>query len=175
LTKENLSKISRKYRTWIRQEINKSIAGPPSYFTRMREGILVPEIEEYMKGYRNLVRMDIPSKTKEVAYHILNRQAWTAWKARLSRIGEDQTGKCTYCNQKEDTKHMIFSCERYSERIWEIMGETVTSILRKADPNCAAYHIHLFEILYSRNIPRLKSTIGVEIMIFIQEMKREIV
>jgi len=44
----------------------------------------VPDMEEYMKGYRSIIRMDIPYKTKEIAYLILNRQNWTAWKARVA-------------------------------------------------------------------------------------------
>jgi len=175
LTTENLSRISIKYRKWVRQDTDRSIPGPPSFFTRQREGIIVPSMEEYKKGYRSIIKMDIPSKTKETAYLILNRQNWTSWKARLSRIGEDQTGNCTYCGRKEDTRHMLVSCEVYSQRIWEIMGIVITRILRKLEPECSDFHTHLFEILYNRKIPRLKSPLGNEIMIFMQEMKREII
>jgi len=175
LSTENMSRISIKYRKWVRQDTDRSIPGPPSFFTRQREGIIVPSMEEYKKGYRSIIKMDIPSKTKETAFLILNRQNWTSWKARLSRIGEDQTGNCTYCGRKEDTRHMLVSCEVYSERIWEIMGTVITRILRKIEPECSDFHTHLFEILYNRKIPRLKSSMGNEIMIFMQEMKREII
>jgi len=70
--KENLSRLSIKYRKWVRQDTDSTIPGPPSYFTRQREGIIVPDMEEYKKGYRSIIRMDIPSKTKETAYLILN-------------------------------------------------------------------------------------------------------
>jgi len=119
--------------------------------------------------------MDIPSKTKEIAYLILNWHNWTAWNERLSRIGENQSGNCTYCGRKEDNRHMLVSCEIYSERIWEIMGEIITRILCKTEPECSSFHTHLFEILYRRRIPRLKNPLGSEIMIFMQGMKRAII
>ncbi len=50
-----------------------TLPGPPSYFTRRRDGIPVPPLDQFMNEYRNLFKMDIPSKTLENSYLLMNR------------------------------------------------------------------------------------------------------
>jgi hypothetical protein len=55
--------------------------GPLSFFTRRRHGIPVPALDQFMTGYKNLFKMDIPSKTLQNSYLVMNRQVWTNEKA----------------------------------------------------------------------------------------------
>jgi hypothetical protein len=48
--------------------------GPLSIFTRRRDGTPVPALDQFMTGYKNLFKMDIPSKTLKNSYLVMNRQ-----------------------------------------------------------------------------------------------------
>ena len=163
----SVSKLSRQYRALSREQLDKTMKGPPAYFTRRAQGIMVPSLEEFKKGYRNIIRMEIASKTREVAFLTMNRQIWTGQKGLLSNIGENQTGQCTYCGEVEDTKHMLFDCKEYSSKVWEIMSEAINWVILKMGCTGSRYSTHLYEIMYCRPPPRIQSKIGKEIQIYI--------
>jgi hypothetical protein len=81
------------------------------FFTRRRDGILIPTLGLFMSGYRNLFKLDIPSKTLENSYLVMNRQIWTNQKNFLSRDGEPGEagldGVCKLCRGKG--KHHAFN------------------------------------------------------------------
>ena len=106
------------YRRLHRNLVDDGMPGPPSYFTRRKDGIPVPTLSRFMAGYRNLLKMDICSKTLENSFLIMNRQTWTNLKQQLStRMGEDgpDSSACGLCNGTENTMHLLFDCEKYSE------------------------------------------------------------
>jgi hypothetical protein len=121
-------KFSGLFRKMSRDNRDATLPGPPSYFTRRRDGIPVPPLDQFMNGYRDLVKMDIPSKTLENNYLFMNRQVWTNEKSSLSGIGggpgevhpEDA---CKLCGVKENTMHLMFECEKYSEPLWKTLGD----------------------------------------------------
>jgi hypothetical protein len=81
-------KYSGLFRKLTRETRDAMHPGPPSFFTKRRDGIPVPTLGLFMSGYRNLFKLDIPSKTLENSYLIMNRQIWTNQKNLLSREGE---------------------------------------------------------------------------------------
>jgi hypothetical protein len=76
-------KFSGLYRKVKRDNKDASLPGPPSYFTRRRDGIPVPSLDLFMTGYKNLFKMDILSKTLENSHLLMNRQVWTNEKSSL--------------------------------------------------------------------------------------------
>jgi hypothetical protein len=83
-----------------------------------------------MRGYRNLFKMDIPSKTLENSYLLMNRQVWTNEKSSLSGIGGDPGGEhpedaCKLCGIKESTMHLMFECGEYSKPLWKALGDII--------------------------------------------------
>ncbi len=88
------------YRKLCRDSVDALIPGPPSFYTRRRDGILVPSLDQFMTGYKNLWKMDIPSKTSENSYLVMNRQIWTNEKSFLSRqrgMEERVNDNCKLC------------------------------------------------------------------------------
>jgi hypothetical protein len=47
------TKMSQLYRRMHRQHVDGLLPGPPSYFTRRKDGIPVPSLADFMKGYDN--------------------------------------------------------------------------------------------------------------------------
>jgi hypothetical protein len=85
------AKLSQLYRRMHRSQVDSMMPGPPAYFTRRRDGIPIPPLTEFMKGYDNLFKLNIPSKTLEASFLLLNRQIWTNAKERhIDRGGEGE-------------------------------------------------------------------------------------
>jgi hypothetical protein len=78
-----------------------------------------------MAGYRTLFKVDIQSKTLENSYLTMNIKVWTNVKRYNSRADQEaKEGRCKICNDRENTMHLMFECERYSEPLWNTL-ETV--------------------------------------------------
>jgi hypothetical protein len=173
-------KMSGIYRKLCREAVDASMPGPPSFYTRRKDGIPVPPLDRFMTGYRNLWKMDIPSKTLENSYLVMNRQIWTNEKSFLSRQGgaiERANDNCKLCERKENTMHLLFECEKYSEPLWALTENVIRSaILAEEREGGTNYHfrLHAFMVLYNitGGIPSKYCKI---IMIVIQEIKRNIV
>jgi hypothetical protein len=111
----------------------------------------------------------------------MNRQVWTNEKSSLSGIGggpgevppEDA---CKLCGVKENTMHLMFECETYSEPLWTTLGDILKEAVAR-DSNGGenlSNRMHAFLVLYNvtSGIPAKYSK---DIMILIQEVKRNIV
>jgi hypothetical protein len=124
--------------------------------------------------------MDIPSKTLENSYLVMNRQIWTNEKSFLSRQGgaiERVNDNCKLCERKENTMHLLFECEKYSEPLWALTENVIrNAILAEEREGGTDYNfrLHAFMVLYNitGGIPNKYCKI---IMIVIQEIKRNIV
>jgi hypothetical protein len=75
---KNLSQI---FKQQQRQKLHKMIQVPPSYTTRQRDGITLPQRATFINAYKVLHLSLLPSKTKETVFQILNRTIWTQNKA----------------------------------------------------------------------------------------------
>jgi hypothetical protein len=78
-------KFSSLHRKLVREEQEGGVSGTPSYFTRRRDGIPVPALHKFMQGYKNLLKLNIPSKTIINSFLVMNRQIWTNQKGTLAR------------------------------------------------------------------------------------------
>jgi hypothetical protein len=90
---------------WAQTDCTSKIRGPPSYFTRLKQGFALSSLKDYMGGYDNIFTLDMPLKTRETNFLILKRQVWTEQKAFYlcpeKGGGIDQT--CKLCGDTENT------------------------------------------------------------------------
>ena len=147
----------------------------------------MPALAEFMKGYDNIFRLNLPSKTLENSFLLMNRQIWTNAKEALMDRGEEgdeerggvNGAECGLCQGRENTMHLMFECEEYSEKIWAQLGKAVTEMLAeeagREGGSPANIRLHAFQVLYNINkapIPRKHSKQVNEV---IQEVKRSLV
>ncbi len=154
--------------------------GPPSYFTRKRDGIPVPSLSLFMKGYRNLFTMDISSTKLENSFLLMNRQTRTNEECFLSRMdGMDEPSEpsCALCGERENTMHLMFEGEYYSEPLWKLLEIILNETMSRTNDNerpTNRIQIHAFLVLYSvwAGAP---GPCERAIMTLIQEVKRNII
>jgi hypothetical protein len=172
-------KLSGTFRKMCRDVVDISLPGPPSFFTRRKDGISVPALNEFMTGYRNLIKMNIPSKTLEISYLVMNRQIWTnqKWsKGMAERHGVQENPGCKLCGRVENTMHLLFDCEKYSEPLWTMFEQVIKNAMQIDNDGVAMQypHMHAFVVLYNMdtNVPIKYRK---PIMETIQEIKRNMV
>ena len=166
-------KFSYFYRKIKRQSNEEVIKCPPSYKTRIKDGYAVPSLAEYMKGYKKLFKMDLPSKTIENSFNILNRQTWTNQKEQWknSARGEDSSNECRLCGGVENTNHLLFDCTEYPEIVWDALKDALNLISDTGN----RITVHMFNIMYNTNIRNLPEKMQKQVGIIIQEFKRSII
>ena len=166
-------KFSYFYRKIKRQSNEDVIKCPPSYKTRIKDGYAVPSLAEYMKGYKKLFKMDLPSKTIENSFNILNRQTWTNQKEQWknSARGEDSSNECRLCGGVENTNHLLFDCTEYPEIVWDALKDALNLISDTGN----RITVHMFNIMYNTNIRNLPEKMQKQVGIIIQEFKRSII
>ena len=109
-----------------------------------------------MKGYKRLFKLDLPSKTVENSYNVLNRQTWTNQKEfwKTSASGEESINQCTLWGGGgegvKNAMHLLFECPEYSEIAWEGLKEVLNII---AETNNII--VHSFNVMYNTNIKNL--------------------
>jgi hypothetical protein len=162
---------SHTYRKIHRNSVDKTMPGPPSYFTRQRDRIPVPSLKQYMKGYKKLFHLKLHSKTLENSYNIMNRQVWTNLKQCLSMGGaeNENLAECQLCGQRENTNHLIFECENYSEKIWRALGDIVTTLEN------TRVEMHAFNVIYNQEFRCLSPLKNEQLLYLIQEIKRNLI
>jgi hypothetical protein len=169
-------KFSKIFSKLKQKEIDSKIKGPPSYFTRRAQGYSLPPLHIYMGGYDNLFKLDMPLKTKETSFLILNRQTWTEQKTFFLTPerggGVDQN--CKLCGEIENTEHLIFKCPEYSMIIWDVFYDMCNEMLRKEDPNkLLAFSINnvMYAVPLNANPPKVSNALD----ILICEIKKDII
>jgi hypothetical protein len=98
--------------------VHKLIQVPPSYSTRQRDGITLPQRITFLTAYKVLHMPLFPSKTKETVFQKLNRTIWTQNKAVKSDRAPDAL--CYRCDEVETMEHLLYCCEHYSAKIWDL-------------------------------------------------------
>jgi len=163
-------KCSGLYRKMAREEVDSTFKGPPSYYTRIKDGFPVPALDKYMQGYNNLFRANLPTKTLEISFNIMNRQAWTNQKQYKSGVdGGGSQGLCTLCGSVENTHHLLFECEEYAEIFWRILGSVFSQVEEKT------IQLHMFNVIYNIKYTGLSEKSQKSLFLLIQEGKRSIV
>ncbi len=126
-----------------------------SYFSRREDGIPVPALNLFMRGYKILFTIDISSKTLENSYLVKSRQSWTN-KKQFWSIADGMDGAngplCALCSGRENTMHLMFECKQYSEPIWKLLenatNETLTRISDREKQLQGRIEMHAFLVLY---------------------------
>ncbi len=116
--------MSSLHRKLFREEQEGGVPDPPSYFIRRGDAILVPALHKFIKGYKNLLKLNILSKTSSNCFLVRNRQIWTTQKRHPSTATADDqvSALCTIFGEVENTMHLLFECAQYSELLWELVG-----------------------------------------------------
>jgi hypothetical protein len=115
-----------------------------------------------MKGYDTLFKLNIPSKTLETSFLLLNRQIWTNVKeSQVTREeeggegeaggggGDIRQGKCPLCQGTENTMHLMFECPVYSEPIWGELETAINFMLLNERPDAPRVSLHAYQVLCS--------------------------
>jgi len=168
-----------KYRQLISRQRGDSISRAPAYSTRVRDQIYVPEENTFSEGYLVLKLSNIPSKTKETAFQILNRTIWTNNKSFKSGLRDSPS--CDYCDEIETMEHLIHDCQNYSYLIWHHFGKMITTFLADlADREISRVIFTPKEIIFNKPHPSILRYISDHptrkaILLLIQEIKRNII
>jgi hypothetical protein len=147
-------KFSGLCRRMRREVLDASMPGPPSYFSRRREGIPILSWSLFIKGYKNLfaIYLDIQSKILENSYLLMNR---TNEKGFLSTVDDmDAPGRssCALCGGRENIMQLMFECEQYSEPLWKLLKNAVNETIIRINDNelpTSRVKMHAFLVLYS--------------------------
>ncbi len=71
--------------------------------------------------------------------------------------------------------HLLFECARYSEPLWELVGEAITFLMRQASPIAQTYRIHAqsaIYIIYDGQVPQQHPG---QVMAWFQDIKRDLI
>ena len=173
-------KLSSEYRKRSREEIDKGIRVPPAYSTRERDGVYHPGEQTFIKAYDITDNKDIPSKTKEVSFQILNRTIWTNSKAFKS--GLEDSDSCMHCEDTETMEHLLLQCENYSALIWQEYSSLITAVLKEHSghqdiPRMDHYPLHIiFNVQHPSILLHVTNDRSRRVLIHLtQEIKRDII
>jgi hypothetical protein len=176
LLDKNLSQI---FKQQQRQKLHKTIQVPPSYSTRQRDGITLPQRITFINAYKVLHLSLLPSKTKETVFQVLNRTIWTQNKAFKSRRALDAL--CYRCEEIETMEHLLYCCEHYSAKIWDLAGKSLTLALsHHSGEYIPAVVLTPLEIVFNKPHPSIllhisDATTRKVLILFLQEIKRDII
>jgi hypothetical protein len=171
--------MSRKYRLLCRKSLDESIHIAPSYNTRRRDEVDLPEMATFNNAFKILHISNITSKTKETIFQILNRTIWTNNKAFKSRLRPDPN--CDRCGNVETMEHLLHECGHYSSLIWEKLGNSLTRCLNElSDDLVPRIELGFKHIIFNVPHPSIHLHINdkqsrVALIMLIQEIKRDII
>ncbi len=89
--------ISQSYKKLLKHNLHQAMGTPPAFGTRERDGVYVPERQMFVDSFKVLSLPYLSSKTKEVAFQILNRTVWTNNKSFKS--GLSASPQCHRCEE----------------------------------------------------------------------------
>ena len=96
----------------------------------------------------------------------------TNLKQHLSSRGRGEevtTADCQLCHRPENTLHIVFECENYSEKIWQALGNIITHIEN------VRITLHAYNIMYNLDIKGISPTKNEQVLYLIQEIKRNLI
>jgi hypothetical protein len=171
-------KPSQIYKTLARNKRDKKISKAPAYQTRINDRVYYPELKTFQDAFLVLNIPDIPSKTKEVAFQVLNRTIWTNNKAFKSHMAASPT--CDRCNETETMEHLLCDCEHYSEQVWQETSTMLTgALIEHTGQHVARINLTHLEIIFNKPHPSILTYLTNKkdrllIIMLIQEIKRDI-
>ncbi len=171
--------ISQTYKKLLRYNLHQTMGTPPAFGTRERDGVYIPERQTFVDSFRVLSLPYLSSKTKEVAFQILNRTVWTNNKSFKS--GLSASPQCHRCEEVETMEHLIYLCPSYAEKLWAEFGLALTqTITQFTNEYTARIELSPKEIIYNKPHPAILLRISdklvrCSILVIIQEIKRNII
>jgi hypothetical protein len=89
--------------------------------------------------------------------------------------GEHPVDTCKLCGVKENTMHLMFECEKYSEPLWAVVSDVLKETVNRESKGKENLNtrLHAFLVLYNVTTG-LPAEYIKNIMILIQEVKRNI-
>ena len=99
--------------------------------------------------------MDISSKTLENSFLVINQQTWTNLKQHISTMDREagpDNAACGLCNVRENTMHLLFDCEKYSEPLWHELGNVINLDIEMQNPGGNRVELQAHNILYNLDI-----------------------
>ena len=171
----NLSQTQRKR---AKEQADENVQQAPAYKTRIRDGVYYPDANTFQDAYRVIDAPYIPSKTREIAFQILNRTLWTKNKAFKSRAAE--TPGCKFCGQEETQEHLLYNCEHYSAPLWNLLGkaisQAISSLKQTLIPRIYFLPVHItFNKIHTTIATNITDKEMRQVMVMlVQETKREI-
>ncbi len=147
--------------------------------TRQRDGITLPQNAMFINAYKVLHLSLLPSKTKETVFQILNRTIWTQNKAFKSGPAPDAF--CYRCEEIETMEHLLYCCEHYSAKIWDLAGKSLTLALSQySGEYMPAVILTPLEIIFNKPHPSILLHVSDAItrkvlILLLQEIKRDII
>jgi hypothetical protein len=166
--------ISRHYRKTNRAIKDASLGTVPACHTRRKDGVFYPTTDTHNNAYNIIGISSLPSKTKEIAFQILNPTTWTNNKAHTS--GKRDNPDCDNCGQTETIEHLIYNCEEYSMEPWAELGQSLTSALMVHSGNkIPTIQLTPLEIIFNKINPSIKKSVQSMIIHLVQEIKRDII
>jgi hypothetical protein len=105
--------ISQTYKKLLRHNLHQAMGTSPAFGTWERDGVYVPERQTFVDSFKVLSLPYLSSKTKEVAFQILNRTVWTNNKSFKS--GLSGSPQCFRCEEVETMEHLIQGAQAKSD------------------------------------------------------------
>ena len=173
---KHLSQINKKITA---QQNTQRIRIAPAYLTRVRDGVYRPDEDTFHNAFKVLDIPDLPSKTKETAFEILNRTVWTNNKAFKSQRIDNPD--CERCGAVETMEHLLIECDHYSAPLWAELSTALTNTLADLSGHAiASIHLTPREIIFNAPHPSIQlhvtDTAAKQVTIHLmQEIKRNII
>jgi hypothetical protein len=135
--------------------------------------------QTFIDAFRVLSLPYMSSKTKEVAFQILNRTIWTNNKSFKS--GLSTSPQCYRCEEVETMEHLLYLCLNYAEKLWAEFGHVLTqTITQFTNEYTARIELTPKEIVYNKPHPAIllritDKLIRYSVLVVIQAIKRNII
>jgi len=171
--------ISAYHRKTQRNKLDQQLKTAPAYSTRQRDNVYVPERGTFNQAYLVTNIPGMASKTKEIAFEILNRTIWTNNKAFKSKIMD--TPLCTLCPETETMEHLLMECQHYSAIVWKEISQLLTKTAAdEVQHEVSTINLTPREIIYNAPHPSIllhfkNAQARQTILHYIQETKRDII
>ena len=170
--------LSQQHKKNCTDQLSRDIKMAPAYQTRIRDEVYRPDSATFCDAYRVLQLPSLPSKTKEIAFQILNRTIWTNNKAFKSKMTNSPS--CDRCDETETMEHLFYGCEHYSIPLWKEVSALLTcTITTIAGHEIAQIHLTPREIIFNAPHPAILLHVRDQharliLLLLIQEIKRSI-
>jgi hypothetical protein len=124
---ERTKTLAKDIKKLLRHNLHPAMGTPPAFSTQERDEVYVPEWQTFVDAFKVLSLPYMSSKTKEIAFQILNRTIWTNNKSFKSGLGPSP--QCYRCEEVKTMEHLLYLCPNYAEKLWAEFGHVLTQTI----------------------------------------------